>query len=53
MLTYVNFVTIAVNVLMVKQMNRMKREAPPAPPAAPPEEIILLRQIRDGVAVRK
>jgi hypothetical protein len=33
-------------------MNRLKREAPAASPA-PPEEIMLLRQIRDSVAVRK
>jgi hypothetical protein len=32
-------------------MNRLKREAPAA--SAPPEEIMLLRQIRDSVAVRK
>jgi len=32
---------------MVKQINRLKRETPPAPPAAPPDEILLLREIRD------
>jgi large conductance mechanosensitive channel len=60
LLAYGNFITILINFiilafiifLMVKQMNRMKREAPPAPPA-PAEEIMLLRQIRDSVAVRK
>jgi large conductance mechanosensitive channel len=35
--------------LMVKQMNRLKREAPPAPPAAPPEDVVLLREIRDAL----
>jgi large conductance mechanosensitive channel len=38
--------------MMVKQMNRMKREAPPAPPAppaAPPEDVMLLREIRDSL----
>ncbi|HSQ81889.1 MAG TPA: large conductance mechanosensitive channel protein MscL [Casimicrobiaceae bacterium] len=53
---YGNFVTVAINFLilafiifmMVKQINRLKREAPPAP-AAPPEEIVLLREIRDSV----
>ena len=57
---YGNFITIAVNFIilafiifmMVKQMNRLKREAPPAPPAAPaptPEDILLLREIRDNL----
>ena len=54
---YGNFITIAVNFailafiifLMVKQMNRMKKEAPPAPPAATPEDVLLLRQIRDSL----
>lgn len=56
---YGNFITIAVNFIilafiifmMVKQMNRLKREAPPpAPaPAATPEDILLLRQIRDSL----
>jgi len=27
----------------------MKREQPAAPPAAPPEEVLLLREIRDAV----
>ena len=57
---YGNFITISLNFvilafvifLMVKQMNRMKREATPAPaaPAAPapaPEDVLLLREIRD------
>jgi large conductance mechanosensitive channel len=52
-----NFVTVAINFailafiifLMVKQINRMKREAPPAAPAAPPEEVALLREIRDSL----
>ncbi len=37
---------------MIKQMNRLKREAPPAPPAAPtptPEDVMLLREIRDAL----
>ena len=53
---YGNFITVAINFLilafiiflMVKQINRLKRETPPAP-AAPPEEIVLLREIRDAV----
>jgi len=56
---YGNFITIAVNFIilafiifmMVKQMNRLKREVPPPPPApaATPEDILLLRQIRDSL----
>ncbi|MGA8033627.1 MAG: large conductance mechanosensitive channel protein MscL [Casimicrobiaceae bacterium] len=53
---YGNFITVAINFLilafiiflMVKQINRLKRQTPPAP-AAPPEEIVLLREIRDSV----
>jgi large conductance mechanosensitive channel len=37
--------------LVVKVMNRLKRQEP-APPAAPTEEIILLREIRDSLAKR-
>jgi large conductance mechanosensitive channel len=59
-LAYGNFITIAVNFIilafiifmMVKQMNRLKREVPPAPaaPAVTPEDILLLRQIRDSLS---
>jgi large conductance mechanosensitive channel len=56
-LAYGNFITIAVNFIilafiifmMVKQINRLKREEPPAPPAAAPEDIVLLREIRDSL----
>jgi large conductance mechanosensitive channel len=55
LLAYGNFVTVAINFLilaliifmMVKQINRLKREEPPAPPKAPPEDVVLLREIRD------
>ena len=56
---YGNFITVAVNFLilafiifiMVKQINRLKREAPAAPEEAPatPEDIQLLREIRDSL----
>ncbi len=59
---YGSFITVAVNFailafiifLMVKQINRFKREAPapaPAPVVEPPvsEEVLLLRQIRDNL----
>ena len=57
-LAWGNFVTIALNFvilafvifLMVKQINRLKREAPPAAPAVPPEDVVLLREIRDSLA---
>jgi large conductance mechanosensitive channel len=58
-LAYGNFLTIVVNFLllafiiflMVKQINRLKRQAAPAaaPPAAPPEDVMLLREIRDSL----
>src|SRR4030066_780625 len=41
-----NFVILAFIVfILVKQVNRLKKEAPPAP-AAPPEDVLLLREIR-------
>lgn len=57
---YGNFITVALNFailafiifLMVKQINRLKRQTPPPPPPAPAEEVVLLRDIRDAL-VRK
>ena len=54
---YGSFITVAVNFailasiifLMVKQINRLKKEAPPAAPAATPEDVMLLREIRDSL----
>ena len=54
---YGSFITVAINFIilaviifmMVKQMNRMKREAPAAPPPATPEDVVLLREIRDSL----
>lgn len=58
-LAYGSFITIALNFailalvifVMVKQINRIKREAPAAPaePAPTPEDIALLREIRDAL----
>lgn len=53
---YGNFLTIALNFLilafiifmMVKQVNRLKREIPAVPPATP-EDVLLLREIRDAL----
>ena len=54
---YGNFLTILLNFIIlafivfviVKQINRLKKDAPPAPPAATPEDIVLLREIRDSL----
>jgi large conductance mechanosensitive channel len=58
---YGSFITVAVNFailaaiifLMVKQINRLKREAPVEEPApvviATPEDVMLLREIRDSL----
>ena len=53
---YGNFMTVVINFvilafvifMMVKQVNRLKREAPAAPPP-PPEDVLLLREIRDAL----
>jgi large conductance mechanosensitive channel len=36
---------------MVKAMNRLKKATPPAPAAAP-EDVVLLREIRDALKAR-
>jgi large conductance mechanosensitive channel len=63
-LSYGNFITIAINFvilafaifLMVKQIQRLKQSeaaaTPIAPPTAPPEEVLLLREIRDQLQHR-
>ncbi len=53
---YGNFITVAINFVilafvifvMVKQINRVRSEKPPAPPPTP-EEVVLLREIRDAL----
>ena len=57
--TYGNFITVLINFiilawiifLMVKAMNKLKREEPAAPAAPPPtpEDVLLLREIRDSL----
>ncbi|MES2955089.1 MAG: large conductance mechanosensitive channel protein MscL [Pseudomonadota bacterium] len=59
---YGNFITVAVNFailafiifLMIKQINRLKKETPAAAPApvATPEDVVLLREIRDSLKSR-
>jgi large conductance mechanosensitive channel len=54
---YGSFITVALNFtilafiifMMVKQINRLKRAEPPPPPPATPEDIVLLREIRDSL----
>ena len=53
---YGNFITVALNFailalivfIMVKQINKLKAAAPPPPPATP-EDVVLLREIRDSL----
>ena len=58
---YGSFITVSVNFIilafiifmMVKQINKLKKDAPAAPPPAPaptPEDVLLLREIRDALA---
>jgi len=57
MLAYGNFLTIVINFvilafvifMLVKQMNRLKRNEPAPAPAPTPEDVILLREIRDAL----
>jgi large conductance mechanosensitive channel len=54
LLAYGNFITVAINFfilafiifVMVKQINRVRGTAPPP---APPENVVLLREIRDAL----
>ena len=60
---YGNFITVAINFvilalvifLMIQQINRLKRNEPAPAPAAPPptpEDVLLLRDIRDALRAR-
>jgi large conductance mechanosensitive channel len=52
-----NFLTVALNFallafvifLMVRQVNRLRAPPPPPAPAQPPEDITILREIRDSL----
>ena len=56
-LAYGSFISVAINFLilafiiflMVKQINRLKKAAPPPAAPATPEDIVLLREIRDSL----
>ncbi len=56
-LAYGSFITVALNFLilafiiflMVRQMNRFRRAAPAAAPTPTPEDVLLLREIRDSL----
>jgi large conductance mechanosensitive channel len=59
-LAYGNFLTIALNFiilafiifLMVKAINKQKHAEPPPPPAPTPEDVLLLREIRDSLKTK-
>ena len=54
---YGSFITVALNFailafiifVMVRQINKLKANVPPAPPPATPEDVVLLREIRDAL----
>ena len=56
LLAYGNFITVVINFLilafviflMVRQINRLRRSEPAAAPATP-EDVVLLREIRDSL----
>jgi large conductance mechanosensitive channel len=56
-LAYGSFITVSVNFIilafiifmMVRMISKLKHAEPPAPPAPTPEDIVLLREIRDAL----
>jgi large conductance mechanosensitive channel len=54
---YGSFITVALNFvilafiifIMVRQINKLRAAAPPPPPPATPEDVLLLREIRDAL----
>lgn len=59
-LAYGSFITVVINFIilafaifmMVKVMNRLKKAEAAAPPPATPEDVVLLREIRDALKAR-
>ena len=57
---YGNFITVAINFvilaliifIMVKQINKLKKDTPPPAAPATPEDVVLLREIRDSLKAR-
>lgn len=57
---YGNFITVAINFIilafiifwMVKMMNMAKKETPPAEAPPTPEDVVLLREIRDALKAK-
>ena len=57
MLAYGNFITILINFiilafvvfLIVRTVNRVREKEEAKPPPAPPEDVVLLREIRDSL----
>ena len=54
---YGSFITVALNFvilafiifIMVRQINKLRAATPPPPPPATPEDVLLLREIRDAL----
>ncbi len=54
---YGSFITVALNFailafiifIMVRQINKLRASAPPPPPPPTPEDVVLLREIRDAL----
>jgi large conductance mechanosensitive channel len=54
---YGSFITVALNFailafiifVMVRQINKLRASTPPAPPPSTPEDVLLLREIRDAL----
>lgn len=46
----INFIIVAfIMFLVIKAINNSKKKEPPAPPVATPEDVVLLREIRDAL----
>ena len=60
-LAYGSFLTVLVNFILlafvifilIRQINRLRSAPAPAAPAAPPEDVLLLREIRDSLQERR